>query len=293
MKTTPTFALLFLAFLCASAAHAADVVYDGFANTSGLQLNGSATTVLTTDGTVLRLTPAAENQSGSGFSFAKVSTVEFTSIFSFRITDPGGPIADFNNESGADGLVFILQNDANNVVGAPGGGIGYGGIGTSVGVEFDTWGNAAASDPSQSHIGINVNGSVDHNGLGMGPTAIIGNTNVPATDLPGPELDDGDRWWSWVRYDGTDLDVFLLQSESVTEPPIPATPLLSFPIDLSSTLGGSDQAFAGFTSGTGSALANNDIIYWRYTESAIPEPSTLLLGALASVGVLMRRRCVS
>jgi len=292
MKTTTTFAFLFLAFSCAAAARA-DVLYDGFANTSGLQLNGSAATASTTDGTVLRLTPAAENQSGSAFSFAKVNIAEFTSIFSFRITNPGGPIADFNDESGADGLVFVLQNDANNVVGAPGGGIGYGGIGASVGVEFDTWGNVAANDPSQSHIGINVNGSVDHNGSGMGPTAIIGDTNVMTTDLPGPELDDGDRWWSWVRYDGTDLDVFLLQSESVTEPSIPATPLLSFPIDLNSTLGSSDQAFAGFTSGTGSASANHDLLYWRYTESAIPEPSTLLLGALASVGLLMRRRRLS
>jgi hypothetical protein len=266
----------------------ADVTYNGFSDTTNLQLNGAATTAITGDGTVLRVTPALPNQAGSFFSFDKVSTAEFTSVFSFRLTDSGGPVFDFNNEPGADGIVFVVQNVANNV-GTFGQGIGYQGIANSVGVEYDTWGNSFNSDPSQSHIGIDVNGSVNHSAAGMGPTANIGDTNVPMTDLPGPELDDGDRWWSWVRYDGTDMDVFLLRSNSTVEPPLPAAPLLSFPLDLSTILGGSSEAFVGFTSGTGADWANHDIIYWRYTQVVIPEPSSIAMIAMCTILLAWRR----
>lgn len=273
---------------CHSATVLADVTFNGFADTSSLQLNGNAATTVTGDGTVLRVTPAAGNRAGSAFSFDKVSTAEFTSIFSFRITDPGGVIFDNNTETGADGIVFVVQNVANNV-GAAGQGIGYAGIGSSIGVEYDTWGNNGNNDPSQSHIGIDVGGSVNHNSPGMGPTVNIGDTNAATTALPGPELDDGDRWWSWVRYDGADLNVYLTQSESIIEPPLPAAPLLSFPLDLSATLGGSDEAFVGFTSGTGADWANHDILYWRYTEVAVPEPMALGL-LLGAIGLAANRR---
>jgi hypothetical protein len=279
-------ALLFSVGLFSNAL--ADVTYNGFGDTTNLQLNGAASTALTADGTVLRVTPALPNQAGSAFSFNKVSTAEFTSVFSFRLTNPGGPPFDFNNEPGADGIVFVVQNVANNV-GTAGQGIGYQAIGTSIGVEYDTWGNSFNNDPSQSHIGIDVNGVVDHNAIGMGPTAIIGNSNVPTTDLPGPELDDGDRWWSWVRYNGTNLDVFLQRNDSVSEPAIPAAPILSFPINLSAVLGGSSDAFAGFTSGTGSDWADHDIIYWRYTEVAIPEPASFCLLGMLAVAMAGRR----
>ncbi|WP_425398089.1 L-type lectin-domain containing protein [Aeoliella sp.] len=281
-------AVLVLATLAFFSAAQADVIYDGFDDTSNLQLNGIAATAATSDGTVMRVTPSVRNAAGSFFSFDKVSTAEFSSIFSFRLTDPGGTVFDFNDEPGADGLVFVVQNVANNV-GTLGQGIGYAGIGTSVGVEFDTWGNAANNDPSQSHIGIDLNGNVNHAAAGQGPTAIIGDTNVPDTDLPGPELDDGDRWWSWVIYDGTTLDVYLRRDESTTEPVLPAAPLLSHPMDLNTVLGGSDQAFVGFTSGTGSDWANHDVIYWRYTEAVIPEPSTICLATLG-IGVLLCSR---
>jgi hypothetical protein len=273
---------------CYSSRANADVTFNGFGDTTNLQLNGAAATAVTADGTVLRVTPALPNQAGSFFSFDKVSTAEFTSVFSFRLTDPGGIVFDFNNEPGADGIVFVVQNVANNV-GTLGQGIGYQGITTSVGVEYDTWGNSFNSDPSQSHIGIDINGSVNHSAAGMGPTANIGNTNVPMTDLPGPELDDGDRWWSWVRYDGSDLDVFLLRSDSTLEPPLPAAPLLSFPLDLSAILGGGSEAFVGFTSGTGADWANHDIIYWRYTQVVIPEPSSIAIIAVSTILLAWRR----
>ncbi len=262
---------------------AADVTYDGFASTAGLTINGIAATAATADGTVLRLTPAQGSSAGSAFSTAKVSTAEFTSIFSFRITDPGGPLFDQNTLNGADGLVFVVQNQANNV-GTLGQGIGYEGISPSIGVTFDTWHNPENNDPSQSYVGIYLNGSVDHNGA-----------NGPTLDITSPELGAGDRWWSWVVYDGTMLNVYLDRTESTTEPAIPATPVLSYPLDLGATLG-EMEAFAGFTSATGQDWENHDVLYWRYTESVVPEPSTTVLvasGALASLVGLWRRRQVN
>ena len=273
------YALLFLFVLFAptSPSHA-DILFDGFGDTSKLQINNDAGTTATTDGTVLRLTDASSFQSGSAFSLNKVSTDEFLSVFSFRISDSGGTSNGSNPDSGADGLVFVVQNVANNV-GSSGGGMGYQGISNSVGIEFDTWLNSG-SDPSASHVGIDVNGSVNFNDAGMGPTA----------DISAPALDAGDRWWSWVDYDGSDLNVYLLQSESATEPAIPAAPLLSFPIDLNATLGGSDLAFVGFTAATGGAWGNHDITYWRYTEAAIPEPASGLLIAIGTLCFVGQRR---
>ncbi|QDU57298.1 L-type lectin-domain containing protein [Aeoliella mucimassa] len=284
------FMILGLLLTCLQAQ--ADVIYNGFSDTSSLQLNAAASTAATSDGTVLRLTPAIGNRAGSAFSLDKVSTAEFSSIFSFRITEPGGPVFDFNNESGADGFVFVVQNIA-NTVGTAGQGIGYANIGTSIGVEYDTWGNAGNNDPSQSHIGIDLNGNVNHAAAGQGPTAIIGDSNAATTDLPGPELDDGDRWWSWVIYDGNTIDVYIAQDNSTTEPALPAVPMLSFDMDLNSILGGSDQAYVGFTSGTGSDWANHDILYWRYTEAVVPEPAswlTLAFGALVFGGIAHRHK---
>lgn len=264
----------------------ADVTYNGFASTAGLTVNGSAAVASTSDGFVLRLTPATVSVGGSFFSTARVSTVQFLSVFSFRITNPGGSIFDNNTESGADGIVFVVQNQANNV-GSLGQGIGYEGITPSIGVEFDTWGNSGNNDPSQSHVGINRNGSVNHAAAGQSPTVNIGTTNAAQTAMPGPELDDGDRWWSWVINNGANLKVYLARNPSITEPARPALPILSYDINLTSVLGNS-TAYAGFTSATGAAWANHDILYWRYTES-VPEPSSLCLLAAAVTPFVMRR----
>jgi hypothetical protein len=267
----------------------AEVIYDGFGDTTGLTINGDAFTTSTGDGTVLRLTRAAGVQAGSAFSTAKVSTAEFYSVFSFRITGNGGAIFDNNTENGADGIAFVVQNQANNVGGA-GQGIGYAGITPSLVIEYDTWGNSFNNDPSQSHVGIMINGRVDHNAPNQGPVVNIGDTNAGTTAMPGPELDDGHRWWSWVRYDGWNLSVYLERNDSVFEPLLPSAPILTLQGDLSALLGGS-EAFAGFTSATGAAWSNHDILYWRYNEAfgggVIPEPSSMAMALTAGAGLAL------
>ncbi len=170
---------------------------------------------------------------------------------------------------GADGLVFVVQSVSDTACGVFGEGIGYSGIDASVGVEFDTWLNPCDNDPSQSHVGIDLNGSTNH-GIRAPFTA----------DVTGPELDDGDKWYVWIDYDGATLETRIsLTSDR------PDEAILSRGLDIPSIIGQS-TGYVGFTSATGGAWANHDIIYWTY----VPEPATLSLLVLGGLAVLRKRR---
>ncbi len=222
------------------------LVFDGFADTSLLTINGDAETVTTADGVVLRLTAATGNEGGSSFATKPVDATSFTSHFRFRITEPGGGLFDCNTETGADRLVFVVQSVSAGV-GGVGQGIGYAGIPKSAGVEFDTWCNAGNNDPSSNHVGIDINGSVNH---GAG---------APFTADVATKLDNGQLWYAWVSYDGATLRAYLND-----EPVQPFQPIVEREMDLPAILQ-QPTAFVGFTSATGAAWGNHDIVYWEYT----------------------------
>lgn len=219
---------------------------DDFAMTD-LKLNGSAAVVNTSDGAVLRLTPALKGQRGSAFTHGEFSSAAFSTFFQFRITSPGGSVFDCNSTTGADGLTFVLHDTSVTALGSGGGGIGYSGIKTSMAIEFDTWCNKGNHDPSSNHIGIDFNGSVNHD-----PTAGM-TADVPA------RFDDGGVWSAWIDYDGTTLQV--RANETGTRP---TQPLLSKRLDIPALIG-SQSVKAGFTSGTGSDWGNHDILNWQFT----------------------------
>ena len=150
--------------------------------------------------------------------------------------------------------------------------MGYRGIDNSVAVEFDTWLNVEswADDPSQSHVAIDIDGFVLHE------------PGVPYADIINPELDDGDLWYAWIDYDMGTMDV-RLSLDGIR----PADPILSRDLDIPTVLG-QNTAYIGFTSGTGEAYANHDVLYWRY--EVIPEPNTLSLLAVGTLVLLRRRR---
>ena len=122
------------------------ITISDFSTASGLHLNGNASIA----GSALRLTPALPGQAGSTFSTSAITlaaNVSFNSFLTLRITDSGG-ISD-GDGVGADGLVFVVQTNANNVGGAVGG-IGYLGMSNSLGVEFDTYDNGTGFGERQS-----------------------------------------------------------------------------------------------------------------------------------------------
>jgi hypothetical protein len=263
------FALALAACAAASVGEATVVTFPDFSSTAGLTLNGTTAAVTTSDGHVLRLTSAGPSQSGSAFSSTTINAASFSTAFSFRITDPGGSCCDLSNETGADGLTFVVQSVANNI-GGGGGGIGYQGIGQSAAVEFDTWHNPF--DPDSNHVGVDTNGNV---------------TSL-ATQHVSPNFDDGNIWFAWIDYDGGLLSIRANQTGVR-----PASALLSQSLDIPALLGG-NTAYVGFTSGTGADWGNHDILSWEYRDSfepigGVPEPGTLgLLGA--GIGALVARR---
>lgn len=84
------------------------------------------------------------------------------------------------DETGADGIAFILQTQGTNL-GASGNGIGFQNIRPSLGVLIDTWQNSNDGDPSYDHVSINMNGDISHtsaNNLAGPVTALDGNANI-------------------------------------------------------------------------------------------------------------------
>jgi hypothetical protein len=264
-------------------ADATTLLFNNFSSTAGLQLNG-VTATLNPGGmgatdfnnqNVLRLTNST-GQSGSAFSTTAISLdadASFSTVFNFRFTD--------QQNTGADGIVFVVQTVA-NTAGGGGGGIGYQNLGNSVGIEFDNWFNGG-SDPNDNHVGIDLNGNV----------------NSVATSTAIAPLDSGAVFTAWVDYDGV-TDTLEVRANTTGARPVAA--LLSYSVDLVSVLGQTD-AFVGFTSGTGAAGADHDILSWQFNSTFdpieqvgdVPEAATLAIVGLGLIGlgtITRRRRLV-
>jgi hypothetical protein len=240
-------------------ASAVVISYPDFSSTAGLQLNGAAAPAVDSAGrNVLRLTTSSGSQGGSAFSQTQVilaNQASFSTFFSFRFTIP--------QNGGADGMAFVVQNQANNV-GGVGGGLGYAGIPTSVAVEFDTFDNG---EINANHVGINLNGN----------TASTAANAVSLDPLGQLDQSDGiDRiWYSWVDYNGlTDLLEVRVASAlaNAAAPARPANPFISSVIDIPTILGDTD-AFVGFTAATGAAFNNHDVLSWGFRGDFDPFPN--------------------
>lgn len=261
------------AFCCTQAGAAVVINYPDFSSVAGLTLNGAAAQV----GNALRVTPANFNQGGSVFSTTTVSlaaNASFSTYFQFRFTGAGGACDGLG--CGADGLVFVVQTQANNV-GGIGGGIGYAGIGNSLGIEFDTWNNGGGDNNSSNHVGVDVNGSV---------------SSLALAEVTEADMNGGDIWNAWIDYDGASNLIEVRLTRSAARP---AAALLAFTRNIAADLG-STNAFVGFTSGTGAAFANHDVLNWiledDFAPIGIPEPASLALVGLGltAAGWARRRR---
>jgi len=227
-----------------------------FSDVSHLKLNGQAQVIegVGDDPTLLRLTPAQGNKAGSVFSSRKQQARSFSTYFQFRISEPGGSVFDCNEKPGADGIVFVVQSVSSDL-GSSGAGIGFAGIPNSVGVEFDTWCNHGNRDPDSNHLAIDINGSVVH---------AVGEEMVSFEH----EFDNGNIWHVWVDYDGYWLEVRVSEQAERPDPPTLVKELAIREIL------GSDDAYIGFTSGTGADWGNHDILVWEYRDHYEPVGSS-------------------
>ncbi|MDX1906989.1 MAG: PQQ-dependent sugar dehydrogenase [Bacteroidia bacterium] len=102
----------------------------------------------------LRLTSNAGNQVGAAWYQERINLAyDFTIDYTLYAGD---------QDAGADGTAFVLQNAGNNAIGAVGGGLGASGITPALGIEFDTYDNGDGSDLADDHISLFQNGDMNN-----------------------------------------------------------------------------------------------------------------------------------
>ncbi len=173
------------------------------------------------------LTPDADNVSGSVWN---VNKINLNQSFDFKFKINLG----CNDDQGADGIAFVLQNLSTNL-GTTGGGMGYLNITPSVGIAIDTWQNPNFADPPEDHITIHTNGDIDHHGEQAGLTA---------TALPdGGNIEDCKFHAFRVTWDAS-TRVLKAEIDGVTR----VQTTINIVDDI---FGGDPMVFWGFTGGTG------------------------------------------
>jgi len=215
----------------------------GFANTSGLTANGSASFA----GGVAQLTPAQNSLTGSFFANDPVDVTAFHTSFTFHLL-PGSTLT-------ADGMTFVLQNVGPYAIGSSsqGGFLGYAGIYPSVAIKFDLYDNAGEGPNST--------------GLFVGGTAPwgFGSVNLNGTGI---DLHSGHDFRADVSYGGGTMLV------TITDTATNASATQSYAIDLPANLGG-NTAYVGFTGATGGRNARQEVLTWTFDGQAPQSDNTL------------------
>jgi hypothetical protein len=209
----------------------------GFAQADGpIQFNGSTDL----DDFRLQLTNGGLNEAGSAFYAAPVNIQQFTTTFTFQLSNPA-----------ADGITFTIQNNAATALGGYGGELGYGGIQKSLAIKFDLYSNAGEGPDS---TGLFLNGVIP--------------TEPNSIDLSqaGINLHDGDYFYATLTYDGANLTLTL--SDAISQ--ASWTHVFS-QINIPQIVGG-NTAYVGFTGGTGGQSSSQKLTSWTYVPGP-PLPS--------------------
>lgn len=204
-----------------------------------------------------QLTPDSANMAGSVWN-----RVAQNLNYPFTVT---GEMFLGREDAGADGIVFVMQNECVSG-GTIGGGIGYSGLsGASLGVEFDTWensgngaGNQDNNDPWYDHIGIQAFGNVKHQ---------AGGDSVLFTPQP-------------IRSDSSNVEDSTWHSYEISWDPVTMTLDVYFEDSLRASItkdiindifSGDSVIYFGFTSSTGGFWGNNSIQIDVFPINGVPD----------------------
>ncbi len=213
----------------------------GFLNANRvLQLNGYNVHNVRLFGSSMQLTDGGTNQTDSVFSRNTVDVSRFTTEFVFQIAPSVGYLDPL-----ADGMTFTIQGVAATAMGVSGGGLGYAGIADSIAIKFDLFDGA---------------------GEGMNSTGLFVDGEMPqalnSVDLTGTGIDlhSGNPFRVAMSYDGMTLIV------TITDAVTLASATQTYMVDIPAIVGG-DQAYVGFTAGTGGFTAVQKLTSWVFTPS--------------------------
>ena len=227
--------------------------FANFASGSGLQLNGSAalTGAGGTPANALRLTDAGPSEAGSAFDTSRQFIDKFTLSFEFTFGTA--------HPADGEGFTFTIQDGAPTALGAAGGSLGYEGIRNSVAIAFV----------------LDDNGPVSEVGTASGGTNVKGNTADVTPAMIDFHANPGDKYKANIAYDGAMINATL--TDETTGAMAPESTAIDIP-----ALVGSHAGYVGFTGGTGTSTAEQDILSFSYSGTA--SPITLPAPSLSSHG---------
>lgn len=178
-----------------------------------------------------------------------------------------GTCGNDGSRPGADGLAFVIQNTANNIIGYTDWGLGYQNISNGIAVEFDMYCNKTQkdsqgnpvkiNDPNGNHIAVQYNKSKIISSVHTPDNTLAINKNIIDIEPNGP------KYYARIRYDRKNLrfQVFFGNSPEFTTPVID---IPDFNIYKYIELQNGDYAYIGFTAGTGDAWEEHNIRQFKF-----------------------------
>ena len=226
--------------------------YANFNSVEGLTVNGDADTAVNNVGIrYLRITSAERFTGSSSVWYSDQVNVAqgFVTHFKFRVR----PLS--SSWTTADGFAFVIQGSGPSALGDAGGWLGYTGIADSLAVEFDTFTNPW--DPNNNHVAIQSCGTAvnttDHSACNLGIQP----------DLPFVIADNQGHECTIAYVPGTGGKAGTLRVG------IDKQPILTIKVNLQTLLDlPGNEAWVGFTGGTGSAWEIGAIVKWSYSTLA-------------------------
>jgi gliding motility-associated-like protein len=204
-------------------------------------LNGSA---LANGNSCFSVTPNSSWQLGSIWNNTPIDlNDDFDIQFSMNLGNQDG--------NGADGIVFVMQQQGTNALGTAGSGLGFQGLSPSIGIEFDTFQNNIpndplnnSSDPNTDHMAIFKNGIVNH----TSPNQLAGPVNISANSI---NVEDGLNHNVRIVWNATTFNLQIF---------IDCNLRLSLNQNLiTSTFNGNSLVYWGFTGSTGGLFNNQSV----------------------------------
>eukprot|EP01084_Bolivina_argentea_P241902 405946_1 len=245
----------------------------------------------------IKLTPSFPGKAGAVWYASPLPVLRgFDTMFSFQVTDQSrvcterrdphfSPILHTTcSMSGGDGFAFVIHNDPSGIeaLGEEGASMGYGGLRSSIAIEFDTHYNTepGSGDLPYDHIAVHSRGVSEGSvNTWLAEGMISQPVTHPLADgvehlvriryFPGIQAKYFQKFTAtneakWLLVDNGEarrlgtLVIWIDEGISKDEP------LMAVPINLSVALNAASHAIVGFTSATGQSWAKHSVTSWLW-----------------------------